>query len=243
MRRRVVAAVVAVLLAAVGGVLVLAYASTADQRALAGMQTVDVLVTTATVPQDTAAEDLRDLVRLQQLPAMAVPDGALSTLAEVQGLVTSTELQPGEQVLAARFADPAAQAQQSEVEVPQGLQQVSVLLDPQRVVGGEVAPGDLVGVLISLDEPARTHLALQEVLVTRVQGGYAPPADGEAEEAAAEDAAPLPESSLLVTLAVDGGQTERLVFGAEHGTVWLSLQDEDVDQSDTDVITDEEVYE
>lgn len=243
MRRRVVAAVVAVLLAVVGGVLVLAYASTADQRALAGMQTVDVLVVAASVPEATAAEELGALVVLERLPAMAVPAGALNSLAEVQGLVTSTELQPGEQLLAARFVDPAAQAQDAGVEVPEGLQQVSVLLDPQRVVGGEVAPGDLVGVLISLDEPQQTHLVLQEVLVTRVQGGFAPAAEDPDDETVPEEAAPLPESSLLVTLAVDAGQTERVVFGAEHGTVWLSLQDEDVDQSGSTIVTAEEVYE
>ncbi len=241
MRRRVVAAIAAVLLAAVGGVLVLGYANTADQRALAGVQTLDVLVATAVVPEGTAAEELGELVTLERLPAMAVPAGALTTLAEVQGLVTVTDLQPGEQLLAARFVDPAESASAAQVDVPEGLQQVSVLLEPQRVVGGDVSAGDLVGVLLSFGDPAETHLALQQVLVTRVQGGVTASADPAAEDEGT--AAPLPEGSLLVTLAVRGGQAERIVFGAEHGTVWLSLQDEDTTTSGTSVIDREKVYE
>nr|WP_269449843.1 RcpC/CpaB family pilus assembly protein [Auraticoccus cholistanensis] len=139
--------------------------------------------------------------------------------------------------MAARFVDPAAQPQTAQVEVPEGLQQVSVLLEAQRVVGGNLSAGDTVGVLLSVDK--KTHLTLQKVLVTRVQGAAAPVQD-EAEDGAAADA--LPESSLMVTLALEAGQAEQVVFTAEHGTIWLSLQDEATDESGTDVVTAESVH-
>ncbi len=44
MRRRLLAALAALLLAATGAVVLLAYVRGADARALAGVQTVDVLV-------------------------------------------------------------------------------------------------------------------------------------------------------------------------------------------------------
>jgi pilus assembly protein CpaB len=236
MKRRIIAAITALLLAGGGAVVLLAYVGNADRRATAGMQPVDVLVVTAQVPEGTTAEALVKLVNTKTLPAMAVAKGALSDLTAVSGQVVTTELQPGEQLLASRFADPASLAHANDVQVPRGLQQLAVSLDPQRALGGHLTAGATVGVFISLPKdgvsPALTHLVQHKVLVTKVDGGSTTPTPETTGTPATSAGA-----AVMVTLAVNSHDAETIVYGAEHGTLWLSLEPSDAVVSDTRVVT------
>ena len=104
MRRRLLAASAALVLALVGTVVLVAYVRGADARALAGVQTVDVLVVAQPVPAGTAAAELAGLVRAEQVPVKAAVPGRVADLADLAGQVATVDLQPGEQLLAARFA-------------------------------------------------------------------------------------------------------------------------------------------
>ncbi len=152
MRRRLLAALAALLLAATGAVVLLAYVRGADARALAGVETLDVLVVDQPVAEGTPGEDLAGLVRTERLPAKAVVPGGIADLGELAGQVATSDLQPGEQLLAARFAAPADLTVPGTVAPPEGASEVSILLEPQRAVGGRLAAGDTVGVHVSLDE-------------------------------------------------------------------------------------------
>jgi pilus assembly protein CpaB len=194
------------------------------------------------VAAGTRAEDLAPLVRTEQLPAKAAVAGRVTDLAALAGEVVTVDLQPGEQLLDSRFAAPQSLQAPGTVAVPAGAEEVSVLLEPQRAVGGRLAAGDRVGVFISLDTPS-THAVLHRVLVTQVQGapvpaGSAPDTGTDTASAGSE----APSASLLVTLALTAEQAEGVVFGAEHGTVWLSLEPETADLDDTGVITPDNVY-
>lgn len=236
MPRRVIAAVVAGLLALVGaGVLVL-WVNQADARAMARLDTVDVLIATQAIPEGTESADLKGLVELTTLPAAAVAPGALASLDGIDGLAATADILPGEQLLADRFANPATLTPTDAVEVPTGLQEVSILLDAPRVVGGRIEAGDHVGVFISLTDPSQTSLRLQKVLVTRVQGGAV------VDDAADDGVAPIPEGNVLVTMALGTHDAERLVFAAEHGTVWLSLQNDATATDGAAVVSEENVY-
>jgi pilus assembly protein CpaB len=116
-----------------------------------------------------------------------------------------------------------------------------VLLDPQRAVGGRLVAGDEVGVFVSQAEPVSTHAVLHRVLVTQVQGAPAPAAP-DADTATVSAASAAPTGSLLVTLALTAEQAEGVVFGAEHGTLWLSLEPDEADLDGTEVITPDNVY-
>ncbi len=242
--RRLIAALAALLLAGAGAVLLLGYVGAADRRAMAGMETVSVLVVVKPVAKGTPAERLTALVTQKTLPVKAVAPGALSELEPIIGRVTTTDLQPGEQVLASRFVDPASLVDPDVVKIPRGLQQLSIALESQRILGGEVKPGATVGVFVSLpkedDRPAQTHLVLHKVLVSKVEhANPAAPADGQAQS---QNNAGLPEGSHLVTLALAARDAEKVVFGAEHGKIWLSLESADAIVAGTRVQTDESVY-
>ena len=242
MRRRLIAAFAALVLAATGTVVLLAYVRGADARALAGVQTVDVLVVDRPVAEGTPGEELAELVRTERLPVKAAVPGGVPDLDALTGQVATVDLQPGEQLLAARFAAPEDLTVPGTVAAPAGTSEVSILLEPQRAVGGRLAAGDTVGVHVSLSDGTTTHVVLNRVLVTQVQGAPAPAPDGQTTDTAATGGA-APSASLMITLGLRPEQAEAVVFGMEHGTVWLSLEPEGADLDGTEVLTPGNIYE
>ena len=213
MKRRLVAALAAVLSAALGAALLLSYVSGADRRAMAGLQPVQVLVAKAEVPKGTTGTAMADLVAVKTLPAAALAPGAVQDVSTLTGLVSTADLEPGEQVLASRFADPATLADAGRPVVPGGMQQLSIELEPQRLVGGELVPGARVAVFTTIEK--KTRLTVPSVLVIRV----------ETAARSGDDASPTApaDGHVRVTLAVRPKDATSLVSGVENGTVWFSL--------------------
>jgi len=242
-RRRLLAATAALLLLLVGTVVLVAYVRGADSRALAGVRTVEVLVVDQVIPAGTPADELAALVRAEPVPAKTAVQDRVTDLAALAGQVATVELQPGEQLLASRFAARESLQAPGTVPVPEGKQEISVLLEPQRAVGGRIAAGDTIGVYVSgsFGEDATTHAVLHGVLVTQVQGAPAPAQPEEGTETASAGSA-LPSSSLLITLAVTAREAEAVVFGVEHGTLWLGLEPDGADTGGTDVVTPGTIY-
>ncbi|HEV7211485.1 MAG TPA: RcpC/CpaB family pilus assembly protein [Blastococcus sp.] len=243
MRRRFLAAVAALVLLVAGTGVLLAYVRGADSRALAGTRTVDVLVVDQLIPAGTAGGDLAHMVRTELVPAKVALPGRVTDLTALDGRVAAVDLQPGEQLLASRFERPRDLQAPGTVAVPAGLQEVSVLLEPQRAVGGRLAAGDTVGVVLSMGAqgPGQTHAVLHHVLVTQIQGAPAP-ADSKSGTQTASSGSPAPTQSLLLTLAVSAAQAEAVVFGMEHGTLWLTLEPKGAITTGTTVLTQDNIY-
>ena len=253
MIRRATVALIAVVLAAVGTFLLTAYVRGAEDRALAGEATVDVLVVKEEIPRGTDAGQISGFVSTEKVPAKVQAVGSVASLDDLKGRVASVDLVPGEQIVSQRFVNPATLAAQGAVRAPEGAHQVTLLLDPQRALGGMVKPGDKVGVLGSfLDLPAGektatdaerpvTHLMLHKILVTNVQGAPAP-AGAEADGDVA-GGTPVPAGQVFVTLAVSATAAERVVFAAEHGTVWLTSEPDEAPEGRTKVQTKQTVFE
>ena len=244
MRRRLLAAVAALVLLVAGTAVLLAYVNGAERRALEGVQTVEVLVAVEAIPAGTPAADLAALVRTELLPRKAVLKGRVRSLAQLAGRVAAVDLAAGEQLLSSRFERPGNLQAAGTVPVPDGLQEISVLLDPQRVIGARLTAGAKVGVYLSQvlpDGTGQTSAVLHHVLVTQVQGAPTPP-DPDAEAGADLAAAGAPVTSLMVTLAVTAKDAETVVFGMEHGTLWLSLETDGDETGGTRVIDPSTIY-
>jgi pilus assembly protein CpaB len=227
-----------------GSFVLLSYVRGADARALDGVRTVEVLVVDELIPAGTPGEELEGLVRTELVPAKVALDGRVTDLSRLSGRVTTVDLQVGEQLIAGRFADPGDLEAAGTVAVPDGLQELSVLLEPQRVAGGRIAAGDTVGVYLSQvlpDDTRQTSAVLHRVLVTQVQGTSSAP-DPEATSETGTGAPAMPPTSLMVTLAVTARDAESVVFGMEHGTLWLSLETEGDDTSGTRVLDQNNIY-
>jgi pilus assembly protein CpaB len=252
MVRKLIGIVAALLLAGIGTVVLISYVKTAEQRALAGEQTVSVLVLQEAISAGTPADQLTGSVKPERVPAKVQAAGSVEALTELDGLVAAVDLVPGEQVVAQRFVDPPTFAARGAVEVPAGLLQVTVSLSPERALGGRLKPGDTVGVLASFGDVSdeegaesgpTTHLVLHKVLVTNVQGGVAgtaSPAPGDEDPGA--DPSAVPGGNLLVSLALDAGSVERVVFAAEFGSLWLSDEPPDADEAGTRIQTKGTIY-
>jgi pilus assembly protein CpaB len=224
-RQKLIGIIASVVLAAVGTALLVAYVRSAEHSASAG-DTANVLVVTDPIAKGTKAEELSAKLKTQEVPVNVMATGAVSDIGSVVGKVTAVDLLPGEQLVQSRFV---TSAEAGKVTVAPGALKVTVLLDAVRAMGGQIHQGDSVGVLVSFEDPDTTHLILHKVPVTDVRtevGGGAP---------GSVDAKPT--GKLFVTLAIDGPSVERVVFGAEHGTVWLSQEPVQADEGGTQVQT------
>jgi pilus assembly protein CpaB len=247
------AGVAAIVLAILGALLVVSYAQGADTRAVQGLDPVAVLVVKQAVPAGTPVESLKAFVASEELPRKAVSTSAVQSLEGMAEKVTAVELLPGEQLVAERLIAPEELRASGAVEVPEGLQEVSFQLEPQRVVGGRIAPGDRVGIFINLKdggleakpEKQTTQLSIHKVLVTAVQRAPvatpSPQPSAEGSAPPAEDMS-LPTGSLMLTVAVNDVDATKIIYAAEFASLWLSKEPLNATETGPGIMTKPEVY-
>ncbi len=228
---RLGAAALAVLLGAIGVITLVRYVQTAEDRALAGQQLVDVVVVTEPAQAGSTTDELALISEVRQVPASSRTPGAITDLAEVGEMITSVDLVPGEQLLAARFVDGETRlVAGGDVQIEPGLIEVTVQVNPSRAVGGQIVPGERVAVVgyisdISPDDTSTdpaSGVLLRQSLVTNIQSATPETLTNQENDRNRQ----TPGSDFLVTLAVEPSQAERLVFADEFGTVWLAREGE-----------------
>ena len=203
MKSRLIAGAIAVVLAVAGTVVVVSYVRGADARALSGLDTVRVLVAVEPIAEGTIGTDLTKIVASKELPATAVLPSRVTDLDQLTDQVALVALEPGEQLLSNKFGLPKTSTT-AELVIPPDLQQVTVLLELQRALGGQIKAGDSVGVFLSVDESKQTHMKAHNVLVTLVQQvPLAVPVAG-AETDGADAAASTDRAAPVAADAADG---------------------------------------
>lgn len=254
MKSRLLAGVAAVVLALVGATLVVTYAQGADQRAVQNLEPVSVLVVKKAIPAGTPADLMSGSLATEQLPAAAVTASSLKTLDDSKGKVAAVDLVPGEQLVKERLVEPENLKSQGSEKIPAGLQEVSFKLEPDRVVGGRLQPGDHVGIFVSMQgggladqaDKETTKLTVRKALITAVQ--RAPETAPATQPAPTASATPdprettLPVGSLMITVAVSDVDAAKIIFSAEYAKMWLSKEPLDATDSDPRVMTKPEVY-
>jgi Flp pilus assembly protein CpaB len=242
MKTRIIGAIVALILAAVGAFVLVTYVRGADARAAEGAELSDVYIVQESIPEGTTGESVEEYVRVGTVPQRNLVDGYVTDLADLAGLVADAEILPGEQLVEARFIDPAELAARGDVAVPPGMQLISFTLPADRVVGGQVRAGDRIGLVGTVDPDEIgeeedvinpiSSFAFHGVLVTKVQGVVTPdPETGAAQDQGAGD-------SIMVTIALSAHDVERWVWFAEgesasYAHMWLTLENEQTDNSGT----------
>ena len=256
MNRKITGILLAVLLATVGTFALVAYVQSAKDEAVAGERQVDVLVVRDRIRKGATLDEVRGAVGTSEIPAKVRPEDAVTDLADLdEGLVVAVDLEPGEVLLRSRLvgAEDLARA-----AVPEGMQELTVALEPERAVGGSLNAGDTVGVVLSFEPferdeaqgggktPNMSHLTFHKVVVTSVQfdpNESATPLAGDDEgDEGQEDVERAPSNRLLVTLALTSPQVEQVAFAAEFGHIWLTAEPASADESGTRIVTLGEVY-
>jgi pilus assembly protein CpaB len=281
MNKRLIGVAIAAVLALVGTILILSYVNDADDRARAEVELVEVFVIEDRVAAGADEAELRQVIGTSEVTADAVVDGVLTDLTQLDGQVAAIDLVPGEQILLSRLIDATSydDGRSHLTSVPDGLSEITVSLEPQRVVGGELAPGDTVGVLASYEpwkvtslnidnvDPLETeeeyfarvvalgalpptvesanvtHFLLHQVLVTKVQVEELPVEYTDDDGNTIDTGTLAPTGNLLITLALEPDDVQRLVFSAEFGLLWMSYEPtESTGHEDLDPVTRNDVY-
>jgi len=236
MKRRVLTIALALVLAIAGTGLVLAYVKGANARAVAGLKAVTVLVAQREIPAGTSAgvawQD--GSLRGETLPAQSVSAGAVSSItADLGSLVMSSDIMPG-QVLLRVMLVRAAQTSGG-LAIPAGLVAVTIPLCLPQAVAGYVQAGSQVAIFDTVssqpmnpqqscsqlgqvrqaEASGQTRMLLPKVAVLALGTG----SSGGSGTGATSQA----QGSVLVTLAVDQADAERVIQVAETGLPYLAL--------------------
>lgn len=247
MSRKIIGILGAVLLATVGTFALVGYVQSAKDEAVAGEKQVDAYVVAKAVPRGASLDQIRDAVKPTRVPAKVRPEDAVTDLADLDAdLVARVDLAKDELLLRSRLVSAESLAR---ANVPEGYQELSIALDPERAVGGAIKPGDTVGVVLSFEPfdkpgggktPNVSHLVLHKVRVTAVQydqnesAATTRVAGGDDD---GDEVGRAPRNQLIVTLALKSPHVEQVVFAAEFGHIWLTAEPEHADESGTRIVT------
>mgnify|MGYP001815494249 FL=1 len=183
-----------------------------SESADAGSNQSQVMVAAMTIPYGTKVEARH--VRTMQLPAKAIPSGAIRDLVSVDGHVATTEVLAGEILFESRFVEHESGSTLAALIEP-NKRAVTVRVDDVAGVAGFLLPGNYVDVLATRLERsskrAVSETVLRHVKVLAVD-----------QTAKTDDNEPVVVRA--VTLEMTPAQAEVLVKRKEEGTIHLTLR-------------------
>ncbi|WP_026266481.1 Flp pilus assembly protein CpaB [Arthrobacter sp. 131MFCol6.1] len=252
MKTRLLGGIAALLVAIIGTVLLVTYVQNADKRALASTETENIYIVQKTIPAGASAETIADSVARKSVPKLAIAQNSVTDLGSLGAKVSAVALMPGEQLLSSRMVEQNAFLGPSRVQIPTGLQELTLKLPIERVAGGVLKAGDTVGVFLSLEDAgatqagskARTQLTFHKVLVTAAQfsngtatqTGGSDATAGTAQASSTSSSNEQTDDTYLVTLARNSADAERIVFAAEFGKIYLSKEPGDALEKSNGVV-------
>ena len=224
MDRRKILLLAAVIVAALGTSLVFAYVQGADSRAEQRFETVKVLRAIAVIePGENIDEAFANgKLALQPVAQQDLLPNAVSSTESLTGLVATTRIYVGEQIIPDKFGGESEAA--SPLQIPKGQLAISVnLTDPARVAGF-VNPGSEVAVFLNgsnatSGEPF-TRVLLPRVTVLGV-GSTTPTTTTTTTTDGQQTTEQLPRT--LLTLALDQRDAQRILFAVGNGELAFAL--------------------
>ncbi|MHB0976557.1 MAG: Flp pilus assembly protein CpaB [Candidatus Aquicultorales bacterium] len=235
MKTRVIVVVVSIALGLLATVGVASYINGIKSRVDAEDMLVTVVVAQENIAIGRTAEDLmnEDMLVEKKVPRKYAVTQAVGSLNKISNQVVAQALAKGEQVTTAKFKDPEEIG--FSYRVPEGKRAVSVEINEERGVSKMLMPHDHVDVLVTFNKgnegQAVTRILLQDVEVLAIDRTTLRPGEDAQEPSDGQKASKSAGSSTqskttikaTATLAVAPTDTEKLVFGAEVGELWLTL--------------------
>ena len=239
---KTIAVVLALVLAALATFAIFTYVRGIEQRAFEDAELVDVFVAQADIPAGISSGDASEagLIGRDARPRTAVPEGAIVSLEQIDGLVTLDRILAEEVIVRDRWIDSAQAA--GVFEIPDGFEALSVETAIPPGVAGFVRAGDRVSLIATIEEPGeitiegdesitqepgevRTQYVLQGIEVLAV-GQRIVTEEG-------EDGFQQPTERVLMTVALEPEDAERMVFAIENSALYFTLLPEDAEPADT----------
>ncbi len=239
---KTVAVVLALILAGAATFAIFTYVRGLEQRAFEDAELVQVFVAQEGIPAGTTVDAAGEtgLIARDSRPRVTVPNGAVTELDQLSGLVTESNILEGEVIVRDRWVDPTDVV--SEFVIPEGREALSIRVDTPPGVGGFVGAGDQVSLVATVIEPTvtvtqddgtvieepgevRSQYLLQGIEVLSV-GQLVVTEEG-------EDGVERPTDQVLLTVALEPEDVERAVFAVENAELYFTLLPEDAEPADT----------
>jgi pilus assembly protein CpaB len=216
MQNRLLAIMIAIVLAVVSAMALVVYANSADRRAISEQSPVQVYVAREKIEQGETFAEATGKIRVASVPRRTVVEGAVRSLQQISDRVAAVDILPGEQLLDGRWVPREQFEGKNLLSLQAGFQAVSIQVDAMRQVSGFITPGNRVNVYVTLAGAGGgkfSRLLLPNITVLAVgaatQGSK--PATGSRQNLS------------TLTLEVKDGQVEKVVLAAESGQLYLSL--------------------
>jgi pilus assembly protein CpaB len=246
---RIISTIAAVVFAAIAGILVWKYLSSADTRAEHNKHLVSVLVAKSPIARGTVFDQAisEKLFDTKQIPKDSLPPDVLTPESDAQllslykGKVANSVIFTGTPIVSDEFVDASQLISTVSGALPTGKEAITVSLDQTHAVGGFVTPGDHVNMLLNFPVidatgASTTHKATAFLLpglkviavgssTVLPQGPAVGTSIGSGINTTTTQVQSQPSS--LITLQVTPRQAEQVVQATDIGTVWLSLDPPD----------------
>jgi pilus assembly protein CpaB len=230
MQSRVLAILVAVVLALVATAALVVYVNGADRRAISDQQPVRVWVAVKPIPAGTSGVNAAatELIARVEMPKKNAVQGGVLALSQIQTKFAEVDIVQGEQLLLKRWVGPDEVTGRGLLQIPEKHQALSIGLDLTRQVAGFVTPGDSISLVLSMtrdeggEKVDRSDFLLKNIQVLAVgttalsnansQGGGGRVNQGKGSQ-----------TLTAVTLAINEGDVPRVVYAAEYGSIYMTL--------------------
>jgi pilus assembly protein CpaB len=234
MKGRGLVVVLALILATLATAGVFMYARGVQEEAKTGGEQVSVIVSKVDIP---ASSDLNQLIkdgdfRVIEIPKSAEVGDAITSVDQLTDKHNSVAILAGEQIPLARITGAVPGGA---LQIPDGMEAVTVALDAPRGVAGVVNTGDQVVVYATFknvpdSKASASGVPAAQVTETvvlvpsaRVLAVYRPLAGSTfGSDQASQEAGQVP-ASVHVTLALSPQDAQSFVFSQENGSVWFGL--------------------
>jgi pilus assembly protein CpaB len=245
---KTIAVVLALVLAIVATIAIFLYVRGIEDRAFQDAELVEVFVAQGPIDAGTSAEAAGDagLIARDTAPRVNVPVGAITDLDQIEELVAVERILTGEILLRERWG--STEEVSVGFEIPEGLEAIAVEVGIPPGVAGYIRGGDRVSLIATVETPGattteadgtvteeagdvRSQYLLQGIEVLAVGQRTV-----ETEEAQGAQA------SVLMTVALQPEDAERLVFAIENASLYFTLLPEDAEPQDTPGRTLEDLF-
>jgi pilus assembly protein CpaB len=170
-----------------------------------------------------------DLLRIEQWPVDRVPEGALSTIEEIEGRKSKTPLYPGEAVLDAKLYALGEGSPGVSNEIPKGMRPVPVRVDDVSGGAKMIVPGDRVDVAVYLHRDPNKGI-LETSTQTLLQNVEVFAVDATTNLAAEEEGDNKAIAAKTVSLLVTPEQAVKVTMASQLGKIFLIMRNIDDDQ-------------
>jgi pilus assembly protein CpaB len=227
MQSRVLAILIAVVLALVATAAMVVYVNGADRRALAGQQPTYVWVAVKPIPSGMSGEDaqINKMIDRVTVPARNALKNRVRSPDQLRNRYADVSIAVGEQLLLDRWVGAEDVPGRRLLQIPEGHQAVSIGVDVVRQVAGFVTPGDQVNVAVTRpnrDGEDETGFVLRNVRVLAV-GATALTRSPTQGNGGRVNQGKGSQTLTAVTLSVADQFVVRVINAAEEGSIYLTL--------------------